>query len=77
MYLKQIYYIVISIILVEDFLIIEIKVKYHNFTKFNLYNLNKDKKDSMLEYFNSQKRRLRKTIIYHIIIKVNLIENIL
>lgn len=44
----------------EAFFDTEIKVKYHNFTKFNLYNLNKDKKDSMLEYFNSQKRRLRK-----------------
>ena len=37
----------------------EIKVKYHNFTRFNLYNINKDKKDLMLEYFNKQKKRLR------------------
>ncbi len=43
----------------EAFYNTEIKVKYHNFTKFNLYNLNKDKKDSMLEYFNLQKKKLR------------------
>jgi len=37
----------------------EIKVKYHNFTRFNLYNINKDKKDSMLEFFNQQNKKLR------------------
>ncbi len=43
----------------EAFYNTEIKVKYHNFTRFNLYNINKDEKDSMLEFFNSQRKKPR------------------